>query len=96
MLLLFEISENPTQPPHEKKYCKILKFYISHHSPIRLSVSNDALLLDLRDLWQGGGECVGPHNPHDWKSLLEGNQAEVLRAVRLHHRPVHLVQQELQ
>ena len=49
--------------------------------------------LDLRDLWQGGGEFVGPHQAHGLKSLLGGNQAKVLWAIRLHLQPVHLVQQ---
>ena len=61
--------------------------------PLPLLVKSNLLTLDLRDLWQGGGECVGPHQAHDFKSLLEGNQAQVLWALRLHLQPVHLVQQ---
>ena len=58
-----------------------------------LLVMSNLESLDLRDLWQGGREFVGPHQAHGCKSLLGGNQAQVLCALRLHLQPVHLVQQ---
>ena len=61
--------------------------------PLPLLVMSNLESLDLRDLWQGGREFVGPHQAHDFKSLLGGNQAKVLWAIRLHLQPVHLVQQ---
>ena len=56
-------------------------------------VKSNLVTLDLRDLWQGGGECVRPHQAHDFESLPKENQAQVLWALRLHLQPVYLVQQ---